>query len=150
MTLILLGTSCASTSAGASQEVEDEETVNVGYGELPSRSVTGAVARLDVGNAERSSFARLGDLLMGRFAGVSVRRGPGGNYQVTIRGASSLYGSNEPLYVVDGVQLVTLPGQGPPEINPVDIATIEVLKDGAAAIYGARGANGVILITTRR
>ena len=76
---------------------------------------------------------------------------PGGGIAVRIRGASSFNGSNEPLYVLDGFPMTPGPGGALTGINPYDIASIDVLKDAAStAIYGSRGANGVILIETKR
>lgn len=90
------------------------------------------------------------ELLAGRFAGVQVLRHPNGGIMVRIRGATSVIGSNEPLYVVDGMPLDNTVGGALLGINPADITRIEVLKDiGSTAFYGVRGANGVVLITTR-
>ncbi len=90
-------------------------------------------------------------LLMDRFPGVTVSRTPDGGISVRIRGVTSLRGSNEPLYVIDGVPLEAVPGGALRGINPHDIASIQVLKDPAeTAMYGVRGANGVIVIRTKR
>ena len=89
--------------------------------------------------------------LSGRVSGVDVSRSPDGGIAIRIRGGSSLQGNNEPLYVVDGI--VTYPGTdgGLMGINPFDIASIRVLKDAAdITMYGSRGANGVIVIKTKR
>ena len=88
-------------------------------------------------------------LLQGRFAGVDVRETADGGFRIRIRGSRSLFGNNDPLYVVDGVPIEPMPGSGLLGINPYDIKSIEVLKGNAAAIYGNRGANGVIVIETR-
>jgi TonB-dependent SusC/RagA subfamily outer membrane receptor len=89
--------------------------------------------------------------LMGRFPGVMVTRTSDGGVSVRIRGATSIRGSNEPLYVIDGIELQPGPGGSLSGINPHDIATIQVLKDPAeTALYGVRGANGVIIIKTKR
>ena len=89
--------------------------------------------------------------LMGRFPGVLVARSPDGGISVRIRGTTSFYGSNEPLYVLDGVPIQAGPGGSLAGINPYDIESIQVLKDPAdTAIYGVRGANGVIVIKTKR
>ena len=86
-------------------------------------------------------------VLLGRVPGVLVRQGADGSVSVRIRGVSSFYGSNEPLYVIDGVPVG--PG-GLKGLNPRDIASIQVLKDPAdTAIYGIRGANGVIVVKTK-
>ena len=90
------------------------------------------------------------EVLRGRIAGVDVRQGPGG-IVIRIRGVTSIMGSNEPLYVVDGVPV--RPGQGGAlvGISPYDIESIEVLKDAVSTtMYGVRGANGVIVIKTKR
>jgi len=90
-------------------------------------------------------------VLMGRFPGVMVTRAADGSVSVRIRGTTSLRGSNEPLYVIDGVEIQAGPGGSLSGINPHDIATIEVVKDPAGeAMYGVRGANGVIIIKTKR
>ena len=89
--------------------------------------------------------------LMGRFPGVTVSRTPDGGVSVRIRGTTSIRASNEPLYVIDGVEIQPGPGGSLRGINPHDIATIEVVKDPAGeAMYGVRGANGVIIIKTKR
>jgi TonB-dependent starch-binding outer membrane protein SusC len=94
--------------------------------------------------------ARVEELFAGRFAGVVVTRIPGG-ISVRIRGGSTITGSNEPLYVIDGMPIDPGPGGALVGINPADIEKIEVLKDiGSTAMYGSRGANGVILIRTKR
>ena len=91
------------------------------------------------------------ELLMSRFPGVQVTRAPDGGIAVRIRGTTSIYGSNEPLYVIDGVPIRPRPGGALFGINPYDIASIKVLKDAASTtMYGVRGANGVIVITTKR
>ena len=90
------------------------------------------------------------ELLVGRFPGVEVYRAPGG-LSIRIRGATSVMGSNEPLYVIDGMTIDPGPGGALVGLNPADIEKIEVLKDaGSTAMYGVRGANGVILIRTKR
>src|SRR5688572_5137643 len=96
------------------------------------------------------SVGRAEELLAGRFPGVEVYRAPGG-IAIRIRGASSVYGSSEPLYVVDGMPIEPGPGGALVGINPSDIEKIEVLKHaGSTAQWGVRGANGVILIKTKR
>ena len=88
--------------------------------------------------------------MAGRFAGVEVLRVRGG-IAVRIRGATSTMGSNEPLYVIDGMAVEPGPGGALVGINPHDIAKIRVLKDiGSTSFYGMRGANGVVVITTKR
>jgi TonB-dependent SusC/RagA subfamily outer membrane receptor len=90
-------------------------------------------------------------ILAGRVAGVTVSRAPDGGLAVRIRGVSSLHGNNEPLYVLDGMPIAAGPGGSLQGINPHDIESIRVLKDPAdTAMYGARGANGVIIIKTKQ
>jgi TonB-dependent SusC/RagA subfamily outer membrane receptor len=90
-------------------------------------------------------------ILAGRVAGVTVGRAPDGGITVRIRGTSSIYGNNEPLYILDGMPIAAGPGGSLQGINPHDIDSIRVLKDPAdTAMYGARGANGVIVIKTKK
>src|SRR5258705_7208063 len=90
-------------------------------------------------------------VLQGRFPGVEVTRTPDGGIAVRIRGATSFSGTTEPLYVVDGIAIQAGPGGSLAGINPHDIESIRVLKDAAdTAMYGMRGANGVIVIKTKR
>lgn len=94
--------------------------------------------------------AHVEELLDARFAGVRVLRLGGGRFSVQVRGLSTVHGHSQPLYVVDGIPLPEVDEFGPLGINPNDILRIEVLKDiGSMSLYGVRGANGVILITTR-
>ena len=89
-------------------------------------------------------------MLAGRVSGVTVTRTSGGGFAVHIRGVNTIYGSSSPLYIVDGMPIEPGPGGSLEGINPHDIARIDVLKDAAStSIYGVRGANGVILITTK-
>jgi TonB-dependent SusC/RagA subfamily outer membrane receptor len=90
-------------------------------------------------------------LMSGRVAGVQVVSLPGGGIAVRIRGQGTLYGDSEPLYVIDGMPVRSEPGKGLSWLNSADIKRIEVLKDAiATSSYGMQGANGVVLITTRR
>ena len=96
------------------------------------------------------SVSRAEELFVGRFPGVTVTRVPGG-IAVRIREGSTIMGSGEPLFVIDGQAIEAAPGGALVGINPADIQKIEVLKDiGSTAQYGVRGANGVILITTKK
>jgi TonB-dependent starch-binding outer membrane protein SusC len=106
----------------------------------PTSTVTSA-------EIERTPNQSIEKLLMGRFPGVWITRTAQGELAVRVRGATSIHGDNAPLYVVDGVAIQAGPNGALSGINPYDIATIEVLKDAAAmTMYGARGANGVIVI----
>ncbi len=97
---------------------------------------------------EKDPASSVQEMLQGRVAGVVVTRRPGG-ISVRVRGAPSIRGDNEPLYVVDGTPVTTGPG-GFLRINPYDVESIEVLKGSRAAFYGVRGANGVIVIKTKQ
>lgn len=90
-------------------------------------------------------------MLAGRFPGIRVMQMPGGGISLRLYGPSTIFGNNEPLYVVDGMQVNSVDGQGLYWLNPADIQKVEVVKDASAlSMYGVRGANGVVLITTRR
>ncbi len=105
---------------------------------------------IDEEEIDRRPVNSVQELLRGRVAGVQVYEAPGGGIAVRIRGVSSIQGSNEPLYVVDGMPYQPGPG-GRIDIHPRDIERIEVLKNASAtSMYGMRGANGVIVITTKR
>ncbi len=124
-----------------------DEVVVVGYGRQKKSSLTGAVSIIDVGETEKSQYTNITDRLQGRAAGVNVTANgePGSVGDIRIRG-SAFFNNNTPLYVVDGVIL-----SGVPTIGPNDVENIQILKDASsAAIYGAGGANGVILITTKK
>lgn len=128
-----------------------EQVVVVGYGTQRRRDVTGAVSSVTAAQIEKVPINTVDQALQGRAAGVQVVNNdgrPGGGVTVQIRGVGSLAANgNEPLYVVDGYPI----SGGLNNINPADIATIDVLKDASAAsIYGVRAANGVVLITTKR
>jgi TonB-linked SusC/RagA family outer membrane protein len=129
--------------------VQLEGVVAVGYGTQERRDITGAVASVDAEELTQIPTPSVGEALKGRVAGLDVQTNsyrPGDNPEIRIRGVRSLEASNDPLIVVDGVAIAG--GLG--DINPQTVASIEVLKDASAtAIYGSRGANGVILITTK-
>ena len=132
---------------------ELSEVVVVGYGTQEKRDVTASISSLDAEAIERIPTANPLDGMKGQIAGVDIMQNGGrpGEYpSITIRGRRSINASNDPLFVIDGVPMTA--GTGTIyDFNPQDIASVEVLKDAAAtAIYGSRGANGVILITTKR
>ncbi|WP_366183585.1 TonB-dependent receptor [Flavobacterium ovatum] len=126
-----------------------DEVVVVGYGTQKKKEVTGSVAQLKGENLIQNSTSDLGQALQGQISGVNVIASsgePGSESNISIRGLSSILGYNGPLYVVDGI-----PQDGNPNISNNEIETIDVLKDAASsAIYGTRGAGGVILITTKK
>lgn len=125
-----------------------EETVVIGYGSVKRTDLTSAVASMDSKAIQDRPLARAEQALQGQLAGVSVQvvsAEPGADPQIRVRGAASISAGNEPLYVIDGVPQSSMTG-----LNPNDIANIEVLKDAAsAAIYGSRGSNGVVIVTTK-
>jgi TonB-linked SusC/RagA family outer membrane protein len=126
-----------------------EEVVVVGYGSQVKKDITGSVSTLKSETIESRANTQLGALIQGQAAGVQVLTSsgkPSAGFNIRIRGTNSIQSSSDPLYVVDGV-----PTRDTRAINPNDIDTITILKDGAStAIYGAQGANGVVLITTKR
>ena len=125
-----------------------DETIVVGYAPMRKSDFTGSIASVKSSELQ-SSTATLGQALVGRVAGVEIRQSegaPGAGVNIRVRGVNSLTASTAPLYVVDGY-----PVADDDLINPNDIESIEILKDAAsAAIYGSRGASGVVLITTKR
>ena len=141
-----------------SSQTDLDEVVVVGYGTQRKSDLTGAVGTVRADALQERPASSLNQSLAGRVTGVAISSNsgrPGGRTNVRIRGASSISVSNNPLYVIDGVILTTAGlqnGSTPIDyINANDIESIEVLKDASStAIYGARGANGVILVTTKR
>lgn len=125
------------------------DIVVVGYGTQKKSDLTGSVSSVKGSDLTKLPTQRVDQALQGRAAGVMVQNtdgAPGGNATIRVRGGNSITGGNNALVVVDGIQGVNIS-----TINPNDIESLEVLKDASAtAIYGARGANGVILITTKR
>lgn len=128
------------------------EVVVVGYGTVRKSDVTGALSSVTAEQLTSVPVQSISQALQGRAAGVDVSQTsfrPGDNPTIRIRGNRSLIGGNDPLIVVDGIPLPE--GSGLNDFNPNDVESIEVLKDASsAAIYGSRGANGVILVTTKK
>lgn len=126
------------------------EVVVVGYGSMARSNVTGAISSIDKEELEKVPVPNVVEAMRGQIPGLRMTRtsgAPGSGVNFLIRGKNSLGSSNEPLIVIDGVPTT---GGNIAEINPSDVANINIMKDAAAAsIYGARGANGVILITTK-
>lgn len=147
-----------------------DEIVVVGYGTQKKSDLTGAVTSLGQDDMNPGANASVDQLMQGRAAGVQISQSssaPGGGLSIRIRGASSVNAGNDPLYVIDGFPIDNSPnlsGGGAAQVgdnqsprnplnalNPADIQSIEILKDASAtAIYGSRGANGVILVTTKK
>jgi len=137
-----------------------EEVVVVGYGTMKKSDLTGAVASVNSDVIARAIPTTVDQALQGHVAGVDIQQNsgmPGASTSIRVRGINSLSSSNEPIYVIDGI---IIDGGGTDNtgntnalanINPADIVSIDILKDASAtAIYGSRGANGVIIITTKR
>ena len=126
-----------------------DEVVVIGYGTQRRESVTGSVVSVDGEELNEVKTANFQEALIGRAAGVNISTNstrPGASPQVRIRGTRSLSGNNDPLIVLNGIPF----SGGLSDISPNDIASLDILKDASAtAIYGSRGANGVILITTK-
>lgn len=137
-----------------------EELVVTGYGQVPKRELTGSISRVSSREFENVPLQNTESILQGRAAGVTITTtsgNPGGGFNVNVRGQGSITAGNDPLYIVDGVQISFANQSNLNDLSPLnaiapnDIESIEVLKDAsAAAIYGAQAANGVVLITTKR
>lgn len=135
-----------------------DEVVVVGYGQMKRSDLTGSISSVKSDAISKSVVTSVDQILQGRVAGVQVQQNdgmPGGSSSVRIRGINSLSGSNEPVYVIDGVIIDGNSGSNATNplssINPSDIVSMDILKDASAtAIYGSRAANGVIMITTKR
>jgi len=134
-----------------------KEVVVVGYGTMKRGDLTGAVSSVSSAAVTQSVATTIDQVLQGRAAGVNIQQNngaPGSSSSVRIRGISSITGSNEPIYVIDGVVIDGTTGSMNANplagINPSDILSMDILKDASAtAIYGSRAANGVIMITTK-
>lgn len=135
-----------------------EDVVVVGYGTQRKIATTGSMASVKASDITQTPVVNVAQGIQARVSGVQITQNnaaPGGNISVRIRGTNSINGSSEPLYIIDGIQVSNEGGVNDPSplstINPNDIESVEVLKDASAtAIYGARGANGVVIITTKR
>lgn len=127
---------------------ELDEVVVIGYGSVKRKDVTTAISSVSTKDLDQRPIVSAGQAIQGKAAGVSVIQpngAPGGETSIRVRGTTSMNGSNDPLYVVDGVPVDNINF-----LAPTDIADIQILKDASsAAIYGSRAANGVILITTK-
>jgi TonB-dependent SusC/RagA subfamily outer membrane receptor len=143
--LILLTSGCHGNRPVAAV-APDLERVNIGYGSRAARDATGSIASTRHDKAADARVGRVEEMLEGRFAGLDVVRDRTGGHVLRIRG-----GRGEPLIVIDGIPSPLGLPSPLSDIAPGMVAAVSVLKDaGSTAVYGSRGANGVILITTRR
>ena len=130
------------TACGTSARVSREgEAVNIGYGTQDRKDVTAAVSNVRVRRTDAQTYTSIYDYLRGRVPGVMVTS----DNRIIIRGVGTNSGNTDPLILVDGVQMKDISG-----INPADVESVDVIKDGSSSIYGMQGANGVVIITTRR
>ena len=139
--LSLLALAACLAGCGTSRYVRDSESVNVGYGTQDRDQMTTSVAKMKVKKNDAQTYSSIYDYLRGRVAGVQVST----DNRIIIRGVGTNSDQTDPLILVDGVAVTDISG-----INPADVDSVEVIKDGSSSIYGMQGANGVILITTRR
>jgi len=135
----------------AEQNNDLDQVVVVGYGTVAKKDLTGSVSSVKMAELNKAPVRSFDEALAGRVAGVQVTSAdgrPGSGVDIVIRGNNSVTQANSPLYVVDGF-LIEDPNNN--VVNPADIESIDILKDASAtAIYGARGANGVVVITTKK
>ena len=140
--LFFISLALVAAGCGTTTRVEQEkDEVDIGYGVVDRKDVTTSVSRLKVERNEVQTYSNIYDYLRGRVPGVSV--GPDNN--IVIRGVGTNSGNTDPLILVDGVPMTDISG-----LNPSDVQSVDVIKDGSSAIYGMQGANGVIIITTRK
>ncbi len=136
--VILVAAACGSTKPAG--DLKQDRAIEVGYGTAVQRNVTSSVSVVDVAEKGKvNTYRDIYEMIRGKCPGVQVL----GN-RILIRGVNSINSSTDPLFVVDGSPVNSIDN-----INPNDVKSISVLKDSAAAIYGSRGANGVILITLK-
>ncbi len=146
--LLLILAGCAGSKSAAESESEQDDFVSRGIAAVAAENA-GWKNTISGEEADNQPHAFTEQLLHGQVAGVEVLDKPGGGISVRIRGINSFLADTEPLYVVDGMP-VLLSNEGLTWLNTKDIKKIEVIKDiDAKALYGARGANGVVLITTK-
>ncbi|MGI9078944.1 MAG: TonB-dependent receptor plug domain-containing protein [Gemmatimonadaceae bacterium] len=142
---------CLGLFVGLASACARAKKTSGGENEVPAPEGVPRTSTVTSEDIKRAPGEPIEQLLMARTPGVWIMRTPDGGISVRIRGTTSVYGNNEPLYVVDGIAIQAGPGGSLTGINPYDIESINVLKDAAStSMYGARGANGVIVIKTKR
>lgn len=145
---MLLMLAACGTPGKVNGAYDGNEQVNIGYGSVRKADLTGSVSKVKVDSDKVAGYATIYDYLKGRVPGLDISgdTGPGGNPTIRIRGNRSLNGPDDPLILVDGFERRDIS-----DISPSIIESVEVLKDvSTTASYGSRGANGVIIITTKR
>lgn len=135
----VISVSCGTASRSSTASSEDE-VLNIGYGNQMKDNSAYSVSKLKIKEKEIASYNSIYDYINGRIPGVQVN-----GTKIIIRGVGSINGETDPLILVDGVQTSDIS-----YLNPNDVADVSVLKDASASIYGVQGANGVILITTKK
>jgi len=151
--LVIGATACLKSepTVEAPAPAEPPGEATIGYGARPGVITPASLSAATDPTMRRTRARQVEDLIAGRIAGVQVLPTVNGGFSVRIRGTGTFVGNPEPLYVVDGQPVSVSQGRGVDWLNPADIARIDVLKDAAStALYGVRGGNGVILITTKR
>ena len=119
----------------------EDESIDIGYGQMSSQEKTSAHSKVKPGENETINYSNMMDYLRGRVPGLNVDA----DGSITIRGINTLNGDPTPLFIVDGVAVPSID-----TINPYDVKSVDVIKDGSSAIYGVRGANGVIIINLKK
>jgi TonB-dependent SusC/RagA subfamily outer membrane receptor len=147
--MVLATAGCVGIGNGVPAAPKPDGRVMTGYGWVEQAGVTSAISSVTEDELRDVRVSQVGELLWGRIPGLDVARRADGSFSLRIRGPSSLPDGDEPLVILDGLPLVA--SRDLRSLNPKDIARIDVLKDASStAIYGSRGANGVIVITTLR
>lgn len=145
--VLFLMSGCATTRPAEGGNSEDADLVDVGYGKAEREHVVGSMSTVEADSRQMGAYKTMAKML-GQLPGVQVSE-VGGSLTVRVRGTNSFLGGEEPLYVIDGM-VVQISGAGLAGMDPNNVKSITVLKDaGSTAIYGSRGANGVIMITTK-
>lgn len=137
--VLLISASCG-TTAKVYDENSSDDTVNVGYGQAKKGDLTYSVSSVKMSDTEMMTYTNMYDYLRGRVPGVAISP----DNRITIRGKNSILSSTEPLIIVDGAEVSSLDA-----VSPYDVYSVDVLKDASSSIYGVRGANGVIIVTTK-
>lgn len=145
MTVASCGTSAMVADTDSADIVNGSDEVNVGYGTVSKDELNNAVSKVKVNDRTVQSYSSIWDYIAGRVPGVIIRGGGMGDTpQIYVRGIGTNSGETQPLILVDGVERGSIT-----YLSPEDVASVEVIKDASASIYGLQGANGVILITTK-